>query len=295
MITFHLVYIEDKYPHLKKIVYTFHMPFFLIISGYFFNIKKKTNSFFKGILWIFIPYAFMELGYVLMSSILPVREKVAEITLWTILDKVFISPMGPYWYLHTLVICGIVYYIVYNYIRLSMISRLIVLSLSLFIISYAFGMLSFANALYFIIGTAIHQSKLSFLAIFRPSALALIPLVILCSFPENLNKFSLSGIIITYLAVSLFLFLYNYTPKRIKQMSFYVGQNTLIILLFSPIFTILSKMFIPFFSFDQTGICFMCVAVIFTITGCIGIAKIIDWANLSRFCFGKEQILNKII
>lgn len=34
MIIFHLVYIGDKYPYAKQIVYTFHMSAFLIISGY---------------------------------------------------------------------------------------------------------------------------------------------------------------------------------------------------------------------------------------------------------------------
>ena len=40
MIVFHLVYIGDKYPYAKSLVYTFHMPAFLIISGYVMNIAK---------------------------------------------------------------------------------------------------------------------------------------------------------------------------------------------------------------------------------------------------------------
>ena len=38
MIVFHLVYIGDKYPYAKALVYTFHMPAFLVISGYVMNI-----------------------------------------------------------------------------------------------------------------------------------------------------------------------------------------------------------------------------------------------------------------
>lgn len=41
MIIFHLVYIGDKYPYVKSVVYTFHMPGFLIISGYLLNTKKR--------------------------------------------------------------------------------------------------------------------------------------------------------------------------------------------------------------------------------------------------------------
>ena len=40
MIIFHLVYIGDKYPYAKQIVYTFHMSAFLIIS-----IIRKTKCF----------------------------------------------------------------------------------------------------------------------------------------------------------------------------------------------------------------------------------------------------------
>ena len=41
MIVFHLVYIGDKYPYAKQLVYTFHMPAFLLISGYLVSISKK--------------------------------------------------------------------------------------------------------------------------------------------------------------------------------------------------------------------------------------------------------------
>lgn len=38
MIVFHLRYIGDTYPYAKSLVYTFHMPAFLIISGYLMNV-----------------------------------------------------------------------------------------------------------------------------------------------------------------------------------------------------------------------------------------------------------------
>ena len=47
MIIFHLVYIGDKYPYAKQIVYTFHMSAFLIISGYLANNRKDARSFLR--------------------------------------------------------------------------------------------------------------------------------------------------------------------------------------------------------------------------------------------------------
>ena len=105
MVAFHLVYIGDKYPYAKQIVYTFHMSAFLILSGYLTNIQTDAGNFLKKQLWIFIPYACMETGYVIMSHILPVRESVSEITPTLLVYKIFVKPMGTYWYLHTLIIC----------------------------------------------------------------------------------------------------------------------------------------------------------------------------------------------
>lgn len=88
MVAFHLVYIGDKYPYAKQIVYTFHMSAFLILSGYLTNIQTGTGSFLKKQLWIFIPYICMETGYVIMSNILPVRESVSEVTSALLLYKI---------------------------------------------------------------------------------------------------------------------------------------------------------------------------------------------------------------
>ena len=101
MIIFHLVYIADKYPYAKNVVYTFHMSAFLILSGYLANTDKPVKPFLKGMLWIFIPYAIMETGYTVMSAVVPTRNPIDEVTLQLLLNKAFIAPMGPYWYLHT--------------------------------------------------------------------------------------------------------------------------------------------------------------------------------------------------
>lgn len=111
MIAFHLVYIGDTYPYAKHVVYTFHMPGFLVISGYLFNVGKPLRRFLRSILWIFIPYAIMESGYVLAASVLPIREHIDNLTLPLLLSKLFLNPLGPYWYLHTLMVCGLMYYI----------------------------------------------------------------------------------------------------------------------------------------------------------------------------------------
>lgn len=271
MIIFHLAYIGDKYPYAKQIVYTFHMPAFLIISGYLANIRKE--QFIISIVWLFIPYAIMETGYVFMSAILPVREKVENISISLLLNKVFVSPMGPYWYLHTLIIGYAIYYATGKVCsRMNKISFFILLGINFWLLSYWFNLISMANAIYFMIGIIIRQCKQNFLFVFQPSFSSIFPLIILCYYPMNLNRFTLAGIIITYLSISFSLKVYRYIPEKIKNILHFIGENTLSILLFSPIFTITSKVLIPLFSFDQSGLCFMCISITLVISGSLFIA-----------------------
>ena len=92
----------------------FTMPGFLLVSGYLFNVNKSWAAFGKTMLWIFIPYTLMESGYTVMASLLPIREHIDHLTVGILIDHIFLHPMGPYWYLHTLILCGISYYLAFK-------------------------------------------------------------------------------------------------------------------------------------------------------------------------------------
>ena len=293
MIVFHLAYIGDKYPYAKHIVYTFHMPAFLIISGYLVNVQKGGRQFLRSVFWIFIPYAIMETGYTVMSALLPVREKVSGITFSLLLNKIFIAPLGPYWYLHTLIICYLTYFVGYKIcFRKNAVSLFILLGVCFWILSDWLKLLSLGNAFYFLIGILICQCRQYFTSIFQPSFWAILPFILLCCYPGNLNRFSLAGVAITYLFISFSLWGYCHIPYRIKKIMHFIGSNTLPILLFSPIFTMLSKLMLPLFAFDSTGMCFLCVAVAFSLTGCLFIAQCMNKMKLSRWFCGRATMLD---
>ena len=170
-------------------------------------------------------------------------------------------------------------------------THLIILGVVFFVLSYYIGLLSFDNALYFMAGMLIRQTGVTFISAFQPCKLSIIPLIILCSFSTNLNRGTLAGITITYLTISFLLSVYSYIPSKIKSINSFIGRNTLIILLFSPIFTLLSKQLIPLFSFEPYGILFMCVAVTFTLLGCFTIAWLMDKLHVTRFLLGKKHAL----
>lgn len=286
MVVFHLAYIGDKYPYAKLVVYTFHMPVFLLISGYLTHIGKPARQFLRKYLWIFIPYAVMETGYAVASSLLPVRQGLEELSLPAVVEALFVSPVGPYWYLHTLILCALLYYAVFRLVRGQTLTRFIILGLCLYGLA-RLHLLAFANAAYFLGGCILAQSGVQLNRFFRPSLWAAAPLVLLCAVPENLSRGTLAGVLITYLAACLLLRLYPLLTPRLRRGSLYIGRHTLAVLLFSPLFTMLAKGYLPLLAFDPTGMLFLATATALAVDGSFAIEQAIYRLGLSRYFFGK--------
>ncbi len=291
MIAFHLVFFSEKYPLAKQWVYTFHMPVFLILSGYLMRIEKPPREFLRAMGWIFIPYSIMETGYVVMSAVLPVRDKVDVLSAGLVLDKLFLHPMGPYWYLHTFLICGLTYYGVFRGLRMRLVSGLLLLATVYAVLADVCHVVSLPNAMYFLAGVSLHRSGTMFTGFFRPSLYALVPLVWLSADAGNLDRFTLGGMAIVYLVVSVLLKIYAVIPLGVKRFSDYIGAHTLVLLVFSPVFTMFSKVMVPYLSFDPTGMLFLTLSVLLTVFGSFGLAWCMDRLGLSPWFWGKRQML----
>ena len=199
MVAFHLVYFSEGYPYIKQFVYTFHMPGFLLISGFLSKGNKSVKSFATSILWLFIPYLIMESGYVLMASFLPINDHVDGLSLSLFLKKLFIDPLGPYWFLHTLIICKVLSYTVTRLAdKLTLLSRSIIIGILFWIISRA-GLMTLSYSFYFLAGFVLSQSRLRFDELFKPSIWALPALAILLTRRQWLYCHKVSGILIVYL------------------------------------------------------------------------------------------------
>lgn len=290
MVAFHLAYFADGYPLLKQWVYTFHMPGFLLISGYLMRIEKTLHQFSRTLLWLAVPYLLLESSYITLSSFMPVRDGIEHLTLSTFADKFFLHPLGPYWYLHTLILCGIGYFIVWKRRNYSTISRLILLG-------FYFAGLSFVQlvawdvSLYFFLGVVIRQSKLSFLQVFRPSWLAFIALLWLACYPETFHKGSLGGLITVYLVISAALAVFPHLLPSIKRAALFLGRNSLALFLFSPIFTMVCKIFIPYLAFDSSRLLFLALSLPLCVLGALSVCKVLDALHLSPWVLGREKAL----
>ena len=290
MITFHLAYIGDGYPYLKRFVYTFHMPGFLIISGYLSKVGKPIKSYCQTILWLAVPYIIMEMGYVAMASLLPIKDHIPTLSIEVMLNKLCLRPLGPYWYLHTLIICGTLYFSVFRWAKATTFSRLIILGIAYYVLSLS-GIISLACAMYFLVGVLVRQSSLSFLTIFRRSWWSLVVLAILFFYPSTFNRATIGGVMIVYFVFSLSLSVFPYVQTKSKEVLLFLGRNSLILYIFSPIFTLCCKVFIPYLSFDSTRLLFLCISLPICVISSLGICTVLDLLHLSPFLFGRKHAL----
>lgn len=296
MVVFHLAYVGDSYPSAKTFVYTFHMSGFLLLSGFLTNVRKVPRAFFRSWMGLFIPYVVMESGYVLLSAFLPVREPVAMLTPGVWLHKLFVQPLGPYWYLHLLLLCHGLTYAVWNVCpsRRGMPLRGGLLVVLLVGLSVLFPTVGRAEVLYYAVGFLLARLQLRFDAFFRPAGTSWLLWTVLAAFPVCHQRGTVGGATITWLTVSGLLWLYAVLPKRVPAMRLcaFIGRNTLSVLLFSPIFTMLFKFAVPLFRFDPTGLLFAVTATAGTVAGSLGVTFLLDRLRLSPFFFGRPYGLN---
>lgn len=312
VIAFHLVWFEQLHPFAKQVVYSFHMPGFLLISGYLMNICKEPRDFLRTLLWLAVPYIIMESGYIFMASLLPINEHIDHLTPWVFLDRLLLHPLGPYWYLHALILCGATYYIIIYLVEargkkqentfcpdnslvpcpmpLAPIGRVILTGFAYYVLSHVLGILSFSSALYFLAGAILRRSGTDFAIFFRPSRLSIFLFALLVFFSEKPTQASLNGALIAYFAISSLLTIYRRLPPAHRPLLLFFGRNSLVLYVFSPVFTILCKRLVPYLQFDPTGLIFLAVSLAVCVAGSLAIAWAMDKTRLSRFFFGRKAI-----
>lgn len=128
VVVFHLGFFNTHYPYVGQIRQAITMPGFMLISGYLFSVNKEPRRFMKGLYGIVVPYCVFEIVYLLgvgaLGDFLDASNTFDGGAL-ALLGKVAFSPSGTYWYLHSLAICMIVYYIVNRYVVKGLSSILI--------------------------------------------------------------------------------------------------------------------------------------------------------------------------
>ncbi len=281
----HIVPFTRQYPWVKEGFLTFVMPCFLLLTAALVNVNKRPKEFVLYILKIFLPYATMVLGYGVVSLFLPVSDGLSTFTFGELARVVFVDSIGPYWFLHVLMVCGIVYYAVYHvFKRCTALTKYFLLLGALVLLSFCTPILSLRHAVYYCMGVALRQSGMRVQSITAGTPLAALPFVLFMYDPSRWDWMQLS---IALAAIAFFFFsnwLYSLmsADSRWCRHLCFIGRNTLALFLFHPIFTMAGKFVYPLFGFDASGFLYAFAVVLCSVYGSLAIGWAMDRTRLCR-------------
>ena len=307
MILIHIVSFGNAYPQLKAGILSFMMPTFLIITGYLVNIEKNPKEMGRYLMCLALPYVIMVTGFSVLSYFMPVRDGITELSLSQICEKIFVTSIGPYWFIQTMIICGILYYTSFKgatWGTLRQGKTTMSTTTSLFIFATLLLLLSKTPALspsaatYYFIGAVLRQCHIGFNRIFRPSPVALLLWINLLGLEEWYDWGTLAIVFSCWCCISSLMWIHslikrlqdNACVRKTEDTLLYIGRNTLPIYLFHPIFTMAAKFYHPLFGWDRSEIIFALVTIFIAIAGSIGIAKMMEKTHLA-YLFGKGKML----
>jgi len=297
MVFGHITYIGDSRTFqiiLKNYIYTFHMPLFLFVSGYFFIPSSPLLKYFKNtILKIFIPYFIFITIYLLLLSYLNMigfnaSNHIGDLSIQAYLYKVFIHPIGGYWFLHTLVIYQLLLTLsTYVNKKQAGIEKVLIVFIFIFYIlkEYLGVGISAENFSFLLLGYILRINK-----ILLPENIFSILLILLFyitySTTEIKNDF-LVHLVWVLSITSIIMYTSNrfYSTFLIRLVSF-IGRNTLIILVLHVFFINIFKLLgAKFLILDEGGIVYSISTTVMTVGLSIFSAYVFDYLKLSYSCF----------
>lgn len=294
MVLCHLSLFVMTYKSIVSWVYCFHMSGFLLVSGYLQKVKEnKLGGVKRAIRRIVLPYMIFEGIYLVAIALLGSflgSSNHSGLTLASLLERIFVAPIGTYWYLHTLFLCVMVSYFS-SLFRLNGFNTLLITGCILFILTTLIKGLHWENVMYFIFGSFIQRLNFKFNEFVIPTIFSLVPVALISIFAMNLDRSTLSGVGLTFCMVSLLMGMFFYMPKFIKYIFVFLGKNSFALLLFSPIFSILTKQYISFFSFDSTHFLWTFLSLCLVIGLSLLLAFVCDKMRISRFIMGANLYL----
>lgn len=281
----HIVRFTEHYPWAKEGLLTLVMPCFLFVTAALVNVDKQSKDFVRYLLRILLPYITMVLGFALLSLYLPVRGGLHELSVSELTRVVFIDSIGPYWFLHTLVVCGAVYYLVYRGLSAcAPLPRFLVFFSLLLALAMLTPILSLRHAVYYAMGVALRQSGVRLSSLGFGSVWAMLPMLLLMIDPAHWEWLDFR---LALASVCFFLFFNGLYAKQNKDNVLFrhlcfLGRNTLPIYLFHPIFTMVGKYLSPLFAFDTTSLLHAAAVTLLSVYGSLCLAWILDRFSLSR-------------
>lgn len=292
---------------ITKFIYTFHMPIFLIIAGYFFSYKsdisKRFNSLSRKII---VPYIlFISLYLLGLIAVQKIGIRTSNSPPESIVDfisAVILHPYGGYWFLHSLIIIEsliLISSLITTKISSNSYNVLAILLLALTFNFFAFkmGIIDFRTICYFIFGVLIRECVKEDFEFPFNIAVLLTSLILLgqyFSLVDIYEKFSPSEVFWSLSMTTLLWSIFRLSNNKAFLVLAWVGRNTLVILVLHALFIVSMKPFNNIFlSVDSTGVLQAIIVPIITISLCLISAIFLDLINASKFIFGQDNIYSR--
>lgn len=294
VILIHLTPFKECYPDVQNAVLAFVVPLFLFITGYLFNVNKTWRQFAVYLRSLTIMYVVFETTYIILSCFFHVNDGISELNISVILDKLVMNPIGPYWYLHTMIVCGSIFYAVHRvciYLDIDC-----DISMSVFVnvlLSYCSPLLGLMAPLTYFAGLIFRKYFYchTFCGSFVAILIAMVTLFygIVCN-PEYAAQLSYFSILLSVCVMEFMIWAAKRLPSKASKILNYVGSNTLPIYLFHPIFTLSSKLFLGSLITSGNIVCFSILTITIATIGSLMIGHALDETGVSVLLFKKKMM-----
>lgn len=292
VILIHLTPFKETYPDVQNAVLAFVVPLFIFITGYLFKVNKTWKQYAIYLRSLLIMYVVFETTYIILSCFFHVNDGISELSVYVILDKLLLNPIGPYWYLHTMIVCGSIYYAVHRACCHFGIDCAI--SISVFIsvlLSYWSLLLGIMAPLAYFAGVIFrkysngHTFNGSFIAILIAMVTLFYGTVCNPGYAMQLSYFS---ILLSVCIMEFMIWCAKRLPSKVSKVLNYIGANTLPIYLFHPMFTLSSKLFFGSLITGGNIVCFSILTITMATIGSLMIGHTLDETGVSMLLFRKK-------
>lgn len=298
VILIHLTPFKESYPNAQNAILAFVVPLFLFITGYLFNVNKTGKQFAFYLRSLLIMYVIFETTYVILSYFFPVKDCVNELNISSILEKLFLSPIGPYWYLYTMIICGSIYYTIHracNFLNINC-----AISLSVFVcivLSYCSPILGLMSPLAYFAGVIFKKYLTTPCRPIAGSPVAILIVIVTLFYgvifnPGYATQLSYFSIVVGVCIIGSLTWCAKWIPTKVCRTICFVGANTLPIYLFHPMFTLMSKFILKGLISQGNLLCFCFLTITSAAIGTLIIGYVLDVTGVSMLLFKKRMIRN---
>ena len=267
------------------------MPSFLVVTGFLVNINKPLKTYALYLSKIALAYVVMVSGYAALSLFLPVRDGLTQPTWQAFAHVLFIKSIGPYWFLHLMVVCGVLYYASFRVVpKISTAAKLSIFATFIILTALFTPLLNIRFAAYYFVGVVIRHLVKDFSKVYTSSLWPIIPFLLLVGMPKFQDWATISILVSVFCFFCFAAKLHTYLGNKAQAVAHYIGRNTFPIYIFHPIFTMLAKFILPAFAFEPTGLLHAAVSVVMGVIGSIYLARALDYTRTS-YLLGRSKLI----